>query len=391
MYSYDLVMIKKKIKGEDYSLQEAKKCRECNENLSMSDVSQMCENCGSIYQDNDLKMEDYFREQPNSLNMNRLYWATQRYDSSFARDYSIRRYIQDLAQKIDFPENLRTKTEALVKIILTKLPTLSRNLKSLCYVCSFIKLRTRDPSYSIKNFSEICGMKPKNIIKYMNEIKPFTFDTDKMSSTVQSGNELTHDTEHFKEFLNKIDFAQIFNTDANLALSLFKSQRKVGADNTIQEHPIYQDDQLEKMQERIKSKILKYGTVLLQDENFFPIKYGKKFENYASSIVFIICKAFNVPITMKKLSEITDVSHIAISRISKELSDLLISKYQNFFKVGSKLKIDNFKKDEEDEEEISSGKGVTKTNKYPTDLKSEKNLKKALKYILHLDQRKNDN
>ncbi len=383
LHSYDIFMIKKKIKVEDYSPQDnIKKCSECKENITMSDFSQLCENCGNIYHDNDLKMEDYFREQPNSLNMNRLYWATQRYDSSFARDYSIRRYIQDLAQKIDFPESLRAKTEALVKMILTKIPNLSRNLKSICYVCAFIKLRNRDPSYSIKSFSDVAGIKPKNIIKYMNEIKPFTFDVDKAPTTIQVNNEINHDIEQFKEFLNKIDFSQLFNSDANLALSLFKSQRKLGCEDKIQEHPIYNTKQFEKMQERIKAKILKYGSVLFQNENCFSIRYGKKFENYASSIVFIICKAFNVPITMKKLSELTDVSHIAISRISKELSDIIISKYEESLKEGSKFKTESIQKEENETEEKK------KTSTFSQYEKSEKSLKRAVKYIVHWDQDK---
>jgi hypothetical protein len=269
------------------------------------------------------------------------------------------------------PETMRMKTEAFAKNILTQNPLLSKNLKWICYVSAFSQLRNRDQSYSIKAFSQRLGIKAKNIIKYMNEIKPYAHDGEnQVKVPVPLENELSKDEEYFRTFLEKIDFSQILNEEANLAVSILNSNPKLKIEHT--EDSIRESNEFVLIQERMKNRIKKYGGFLLRHEGIYSIKFGIKLENFVAAVILLVCKVFDFPITMKKLASVTGVSHISISRLKK---DIALKLSEEYIKLSS-LEKKELKKESED----------SQTSEEQNADIDNKDLKKAIKFLYTLNK-----
>jgi len=332
-------MLAKKIKNDtDTSGASLCFCSSCQQFTPKDADSHSCQKCGSVYGEIDFQLDEKYGDGCKFSSFTQPRWTLQSYSTEVSREYSVKRHVNEVASKIDIPDYIRWNTEAFLKKLFTRNPKMSKSLKSICFACLFFNMRQKDPSFSIKNFCEVINVKPKTMLKYVDQIKPFFFDDVKYFNTTSHRiNEGNHETLLYN-FVEKLNVKDLLPKEVDLELSLFtlrdedikiiKSEPQLEHELSIVSKPSsMQSTAHQKLEATIKEKALKYGVFLINFDRLFPIKFGKNANNFVIGLIIVIFRAFGIPITMKKLCELEDLSLITMSRIAKEITTKIIDEY----------------------------------------------------------------
>jgi len=308
----------------------------------------------------------------------------------------VKRHVNEVASKIDIPDYIRWNTEAFLKKLFNRNPKMSKSLKSICFACIFFNMRQKDPSFSIKSFCEVINVKPKTMLKYVDQIKPFFYDDVKyFNTTTHRINEGNHETLLYN-FVEKLNVKDLLPKEVDLELSLFtlrdedikiiKSEPQLEHELSIVSKPSsMQSTAHQKLEATIKEKALKYGVFLINFDRLFPIKFGKNANNFVIGLIIVIFRAFGIPITMKKLCELEDLSLITMSRIAKEITTKIIDEYLTLTEALTTSQTTDTS-EPSIQEESEGGKKVKIGEKKA---RNEELLKKAIKYLYKKYSNKN--
>jgi len=391
-------MLAKKIKNEtDTSGTSLCFCSFCQQFTPKDAESHSCQKCGSVYGEIDFQLDEKYGESCKFSSYAQPRWTLQSYSTEVSREYSVKRHINELGSKIDIPDYIRWNTEAFLKKLFARNAKMSKSLKSICFACLFFNMRQKDPSCSIKNFCEVVNMKPKTLLKYVDQIKPYFYDDVTYFNTSSHRiNEGNHETLLYN-FVEKLNMKDLLPKEVDLELSLFtlrdedikiiKSEPQVEHElSIVSNSSIMQSTAHQKLEATIKEKALKYGVFLINFDRLFPIKYGKNANNFVIGLIIVIFRAFGIPITMKKLCELEDLSLITMSRIAKEITTKIIDEYLTL--TESLTTTTTSQATDTSEPSVHEGKGK-KVKIGEKKARNEELLKKAIKYLFKKYSNKN--
>ena len=360
------------------------KCPLCDNILADNNDSVVCENCGYVAQESNLKEEDFTLTQNHFSSQGKISWLTRRYSTVISREYNIHKMIDNMSKKMDIPEILKNQIEGLSLRIINSEKNMAKKLKSIVYSAIYYILKRENPNLSVKKFAEECGMKPMKLVTNMKLIERFIIIPG-FRNTMKDGTEINNHVKILNNILNLFErYGYLQNGMIKCANQEEVFDRQNSLDNIYLPSPVieispkssgtiivltkkalslkppsqYHEENLtttarlsanlmnncisrEAIIQKLRNKIEKYSESLLKCNELYAIKVGKLPKIYVVSIICVICKAFDIAVTFQDLVMISEVKYESVLRnikiIEKALLDLTMTTQQKDYQKEEKI------------------------------------------------------